>query len=99
VVDEDGVLLASDTPAGDALESLARDATQQLDDVEGLGRQLAAPDWGILVKAGMGDNVYLVSLGAARSLGVVLGGEASFGTVRLRVKALYQDLLLAAATL
>jgi hypothetical protein len=99
VVDEDGELLVADAQEDDALAALGHDATEQMDNLGGFRSQMKPPEWGLLLKDAVGDDVYVVELGAARRLGVVFGGGSSLGLVRLRVKALYQDLSDAAAAL
>jgi predicted regulator of Ras-like GTPase activity (Roadblock/LC7/MglB family) len=99
VVDGDGEILAADGDAGTLLESLGHAAVERIDAAEGLAAQLDSPDFGVVFDVA-GKNVYVSALGEDRTLGILFDeSRTSLGTIRLRVKALHDELVREASNL
>jgi predicted regulator of Ras-like GTPase activity (Roadblock/LC7/MglB family) len=93
VVDEDGEILASDSEPEIPLERLGLTAVEQIGGVEGLARLVGSP-FGLIFHDATGDDMYISTVAEGRTLAVLFDQHhASLGTVRLRVKALYDDLI------
>ena len=94
VVDDEGQILAADTDAGTSLESLGQTAAERIGSVDGLTRQIDSPEFGVVFHDATGEDVYVSALAEGRTLGVLFDqAHTSLGTVRLRVKALHNDLV------
>jgi predicted regulator of Ras-like GTPase activity (Roadblock/LC7/MglB family) len=94
IVNEEGNILSAETDAGTSLATLGHAAVECLDGAEGLARQINTPEFGVVLHDVTGEDVFVSPLAEGCTLGVLFDqGRTSLGNVRLRVKALRDELV------